>query len=166
MFAEAGFISSDVFYSQIVTVVNVLPGSILCKTLFGVGYYMGYGATGSAALGICTGISAFACSVGASCAAFYLLYYLYAGISKLHAIDFISRWIRPIVCGLLIKVMLSLVYSGMTLSDSTDRSRWVILLFAIVLAAANYIVRKRFRINPWIMVIADIVIALAFFAIG
>lgn len=165
MFAETGYISQETFYSQIITVVNVLPGSILCKTLFGIGYYLGFNATGIAALGILTGISAFACSVGASCVAFYLIYYLYAGISKLNAIAFISRWIRPIVCGLLIKVMLSLVNSGLSLAEPTGVSRWAILIFVAVLAAANYYVKKRFHINPWLIVIVDIVLALLFFAV-
>ena len=165
MFVETGFVSEELFYSQIITVVNVLPGSILCKTLFGVGYYIGYNATGVTALGILSGISAFACSIGASCAAFYLIYYLYAGISKLNAIAFISRWIRPIVCGLLIKVMLSLVNSSISLSGTTERGRFGILLFIIVLAVVNYIVKKKFRLNPWLMVIVDIILALIFFII-
>ena len=71
MFVESGYISEELFYGQIITVVNVLPGSILCKTLFGVGYYIGYNATGLVGLGILTGISAFACSIGASCGAFF-----------------------------------------------------------------------------------------------
>ena len=165
MFVETGYVSEELFYSQIITVVNVLPGSILCKTLFGVGYYIGYNATGVTALGILSGISAFACSIGASCAAFYLIYYLYAGISKLNAIAFISRWIRPIVCGLLIKVMLSLVNSSISLSGTTERGRFGILLFIIVLAVVNYIVKKKFRLNPWLMVIVDIILALIFFII-
>lgn len=165
MFVETGYVTEDLFYGQIITVVNVLPGSILCKTLFGVGYFIGYQATGVTALGILTGISAFACSIGASCGAFFLIYYLYAGISKMNAIAFISRWIRPIVCGLLIKVMLSLVNSGLSLSDTTDRSRPGILLFIIILAAVNYIVKKKFRLNPWLMVIVDIILALVFFII-
>ncbi|SDB32075.1 chromate transporter [Eubacterium oxidoreducens] len=165
MFVEQGYISEDIFYSQIITVVNVLPGSILCKTLFGIGFYMGYGTTGVAALGILTGISAFACSVGASCAAFYLIYYLYSGISKMKAIEFIGRWIRPIVCGLLVKVMLALINSGMALDETTGVSRWVILIFIVVLAGVNYYVKKRFKPNPWLMVIVDIIVSLVFFAI-
>ena len=165
MFVETGYISEDLFYGQIITIVNVLPGSILCKTLFGVGYFIGYNATGMAALGILTGISAFACSIGASCGAFFLIYYLYEGISKMNAIAFISRWIRPIVCGLLIKVMLSLVNASITLDQTTARSKWSILIFIIILAAVNYIVKKKFRLNPWFMVIADIILALVFFGI-
>ncbi len=163
MFVDAGYVSEDVFYSQIITVVNVLPGSILCKTLYGIGYYMGYSATGLVGCGILTGISAFAGSIGASCAAFYLIYYLYSGISKLGAIEFIARWIRPIVCGLLIKVMLALASSSMSLSDSTGISRWLILIFVIVLAIANYLVKRRFKLNPWLMVVVDIAISLLFF---
>ena len=165
MFVETGYISEDLFYGQIITIVNVLPGSILCKTLFGVGYFIGYNATGMAALGILTGISAFACSIGASCGAFFLIYYLYEGISKMNAIAFISRWIRPIVCGLLIKVMLSLVNASITLDQTTARSKWSILIFIIILAGVNYIVKKKFRLNPWFMVIADIILALVFFGI-
>lgn len=38
MFIDTNIISSDIFYGQIVPVVNVVPGSILCKTLSLIGF--------------------------------------------------------------------------------------------------------------------------------
>lgn len=165
MFVETGIIPQNVFYSHIITVVNVLPGSILCKTLFGIGFYIGYNATSLMWVGVITGLAGFGCSVAASAIAFFTIYYLYEGISRIDAVLFISEWIRPIVCGLLIKVMLSLVFQSMTFAQSLDRSGFFILGAVIVLAAVNIVIRHRTDISRWLLVIADIAAALLFFAV-
>ena len=40
IFVESDMITEHQFYGKLVSVVNILPGSILCKTLTGVGYYI------------------------------------------------------------------------------------------------------------------------------
>ena len=47
MFVSTGMIKENEFYSQLVSIVNVLPGSILCKTLAGIGYFIGFDIDGS-----------------------------------------------------------------------------------------------------------------------
>ena len=68
LFVEGGVLSGAVFYGQLVPIVNVLPGSILCKTLTGIGYFAGSAQGTGAALGFAA--LGFLCSVGASCAVF------------------------------------------------------------------------------------------------
>lgn len=165
MFVETGIIPENVFYSQIITVVNVLPGSILCKTLFGIGFYIGYNATSLIWVGIITGFAGFACSVAASAMAFFTIYYLYEGISRIDAVLFISEWIRPIVCGLLVKVMLSLMFQSMMAAAALDRSGYFVLAATVVLAVVNIVIRHRTDVSRWLLVIADILIAYGFFAV-
>lgn len=163
MFVDTGIIPNHVFYSQVITVVNVLPGSILCKTLFGIGFYVGYQATSSIGIAVVIGLAGFACSVAASCIAFFAIYYMYAGISQLPAVMFISEWIRPIVCGLLVKVMLSLVAQSMSLSGTFGCSGMTILIFMLVLAAWNVVLRHRTNISRWLLVMVDMAIVFIFF---
>ena len=47
LFVDTNMVTESQFYGHIVSVVNVLPGSILCKTLCGVGYYLGINISGS-----------------------------------------------------------------------------------------------------------------------
>lgn len=41
VFVDTGMVKEGVFYQQLVAIANVLPGSILCKILTGVGYLIG-----------------------------------------------------------------------------------------------------------------------------
>lgn len=88
---------------------------------------------------------------------------MYAGISQLPAVMFISEWIRPIVCGLLVKVMLSLVAQSMSLSGTFGCSGMTILIFMLVLAAWNVVLRHRTNISRWLLVMVDMAIVFIFF---
>ena len=107
-FVEGGMISAQQYYSHIVPAVNVLPGSILCKTLSAVGYYVGFNLSGKIWAGVLFAITGFACSIAASCSSFMLVYHLYDYLMTLHVFLIIRRWIRPMIGGLLMKIMITL----------------------------------------------------------
>jgi len=109
LFVGTELITENEFYSLLVPLVNVLPGSILCKTLSGVGYYIGLRETGGVPGGLCVALSGFSVSVAASCGVFATVAGIYDKFGTLNIFQIIKRWIRPIVSGLLINVMLSLI---------------------------------------------------------
>ncbi len=114
-FVEGGWITSQQYYSHIVPAVNVLPGSILCKTLAAVGYYAGWNLSGSAAVGILYALAGFASSIAASCSFFMLAYHLYDYLVTLQVFQIISKWIRPMIGGLLMKIMVMLCWQSVTI---------------------------------------------------
>ena len=59
-------------------------------------------------VGILFAIAGFACSIAASCSFFMLAYHLYDYLVSLQVFRIIRKWIRPIIGGLLIKIMLAL----------------------------------------------------------
>ena len=107
-FVEGGFITGQQYYGYIVPAVNVLPGSILCKTLAAVGYYVGWNIGGNAVVGVLLAIAGFGCSIAASCSFFMLAYHLYDYLITLQVFRIIRKWIRPMIAGLLMKVMVML----------------------------------------------------------
>lgn len=107
LFVDSGMIAPAVYYGQIVTVVNILPGSILCKTLVGIGYYIGFG-MGGVLWGILFAVAGFACSIAASCSSFGVVSYLYDSLMDSGIFLLVSRWIRPVIAGFLVNIMLSL----------------------------------------------------------
>lgn len=113
IFVEGNMVTAQQYYKHIVPVVNVLPGSILCKTLAAVGYYMGWNLTGNLVVGILFSIAGFACSIAASCSFFMLAYHLYDYLTMLPVFRIIRKWIRPIISGLLMKIMLMLCWQSM-----------------------------------------------------
>lgn len=117
-FVEGGWISSQQYYSHIVPAVNVLPGSILCKTLAAAGYYAGWNITGNAGAGILFAIAGFASSIAASCSFFMLAYHLYDYLITLQVFRIIRRWIRPMVGGLLMKIIIMLCWQNIQIIQS------------------------------------------------
>ena len=112
MFVETDLISHSDFYGNIVTVANALPGSILCKILTGVGYYLGYGLNQSVWDGISMALCGFVCSVASSGAIYTLVWAIYEKYENLRIFATIKHFIRPIISGLLINVALSLYISA------------------------------------------------------
>lgn len=110
MFVSTGMVASEEFYGHLVSVVNVLPGSILCKMLTGTGYLIGYHSTGGLnSGGYLLALAGFACSIAASGGVFSLIMLLYNAFEKIDVFQSIKRWIRPIIAGLLVNIMLSLI---------------------------------------------------------
>ncbi len=111
LFVENGMISRADFYGNIVTVANALPGSILCKILTGVGYFLGYHLHNSIPEGIMMAVCGFACSVAASGSIYVIMWGLFQKYENLRIFATIRHFIRPIVSGLLLNVALSLFLS-------------------------------------------------------
>lgn len=164
LFVESGMITEHQYYSQIVPVVNVLPGSILCKTLAGVGYYIGFNTTGSALTSIIFAAAGFVSSIAVSCGFFMLIYRLYDSLQMLWAFQMVSRWIRPIIAGMLMNIVLSLASQCMSVVNVyRGISGWFVLPILLALALLNAWVIKRWKVSQVLPLVVDIVVIFAFF---
>ena len=121
LFVDSGMVSRYDFYGNIVSVANVLPGSILCKTLTGIGYVRGYQFHQSVEEGVTLAVCAFACSVAASGMIYVLVKMVYEKYENLRLFAAVKHFIRPIISGLLLNVALSLYLSGV-LSQAEGRT--------------------------------------------
>ena len=129
MFVNSGIIEKADFYGHLVPLVNLLPGSILCKTLSGIGYLLGFEmSSGNILAGCLVALAGFACSVMASGGVFCLVAYIYECFESLRVFRLLSRWIRPIIAGTLLTVMLSLfaqnISTGFCFSGNHSRDLW------------------------------------------
>ncbi len=109
LFVNTGMISEALFYGQLVTIVNILPGSILCKTLSGAGYLIGYGLSSSIGVGLLMALAGFGVSVFGSCSVFMSVLHAYSALENMHIFKAIGQWIRPVISGLLLSICLSLL---------------------------------------------------------
>lgn len=158
LFVEGGMITDSQFYGQIVTLVNILPGSILCKTLAGVGYYTGFNLTGNMMTGIAFAVAGFACSVAVSCGFFAIIYYLYDSLTTLGVFQLISRWIRPIISGLLVTIMLSLCNQNIVAASNADISMPMVLILTGILYGMNLLLSKKWHCNHLVLLVINIVL--------
>ncbi len=128
---SAASITSDDFYSKVVTIVNVVPGSILCKTLSSIGYLLGFNASGMVG-GCLVALGGFAISIVGTCAVVTLAHYLLNKFENLYEFELIKRWTRAIISGLLGSVIFSLIATSLGVAATYDVS---VIAIAIELAA-------------------------------
>ena len=150
LFVQNGYITEDDFYSAVVPVVNVLPGSILCKTLSGIGFYFGMEATGSTMYGLLAASLGFAVSVAASCMIYALVYAGYERYGHLRVFQEIRHYIRPIVSGLLINVMLALILQLQKLDNAFAASGSLLLFMFLIYGMALYFMYRRKARNEFV----------------
>lgn len=159
LFVESGILSAEIYYGQIVPVVNILPGSILCKTLLGIGYYLGYSLKNSAFTGILFGLVGFAVSIAASCSSFGIVSYLYDSMADSEIFSFVSRWVRPVIAGFLLNIMLSLCCQNKGAVQYTDLPAGMILIVTVVLAVINYLLEKSGKVRKYQLILLDLLAA-------
>ena len=145
LFVQEGMMTEESFYGYLVPIVNILPGSILCKTISGIGYYIGYEATGMVWAGYVVALGGFVASIAASCGIFVVIGDIYQEISRLELHAALKRWIRIVVSGLLMTVMLSLMNQSIN-GIIANVEKWQgVLLFLGLYALGILGMRKRIR---------------------
>lgn len=160
LFIDSGIISYGDFYSKIASVANALPGSILCKILAGVGYYVGYNDSG-VITGLCVAISGFVCSVAASSGTFSAMAYIYERFEKLSIFQALKIYIRPIVAGLLLTVSLSMFCQNISIAETEKIPAISIIAVTFVIYLLNIYWKSRQKLKPIMCVLISAVISLA-----
>lgn len=163
LFVESGMLTENQYYGQLVPIVNVLPGSILCKTLAGAGYYIGINASGSILGGILFAFAGFMCSIAASCCFFGIIYQLYDSLVSLEVFRMISRWIRPIIAGVLINIMLSLVIQCKNVAPVLGTASAATVGCMFLLLAADMLLIKKANIKPYLTLVLNLVVVFLIF---
>lgn len=156
IFVESEMITEQQFYGQLVSVVNILPGSILCKTLTGVGYYIGQNVGGTLVAGIMFAMVGFVTSVAVSCGFVGTVYYLYDALIKLNIFQTISKWITPVIAGLLLNIMLSLCNQCTNLSEGLGISNVAILVGLVVGYFIDFVLAYKCKLNTMMVLIVNL----------
>lgn len=159
MFVEKGMVSEEDFYGRLVILVNVLPGSILCKTLTGVGYYFGFSA-GDMLAAVLTAFAGFVCSLIGSCFTMSIARYFFDTFDKMRAFCALKEWTKSIISGLLGTVILSLLYQCVDVAHSYGGSGVLIIIELAAIYGLNIFLAKKYDLGTWVNVIISIGAAL------
>lgn len=162
--ADGFFVSTDMiteneFYGRLVMAVNVLPGSILCKTLTGVGYYMGYAGGGMAAA-LSMAFAGFVCSLVGSCAVITFTRYFFDTFEQMRAFKVLKSWIKIIVSGLLGSVILSLIYQCITIAGTYGCHGALVLAELLLIYVLNVFMNRYMKTGTWVNVLISVGLAL------
>ncbi len=100
----------------------------------------------------------FVTSVAVSCGFVSAVYYLYDALIKLNIFQTISKWITPVIAGLLINIMLSLCNQCMNLSEELGISNIAILVGLVVGYLIDFVLAHKFKLNTMIVLIVNLVV--------
>ncbi len=154
------YISEQTFYNNLVLIVNVLPGSILCKTLSGIGY--AYGITlgaGHLQAGFMA-LTGFACSVAASCGVFGVIYHLYEYFESVEIFINIKKSIKVIVSGMLITVMTGLLQTSMVIGREGTYPWYTILIMIFGIYGLNVFLFRKAKCKNVILIGMSLVLSM------
>jgi len=141
LFVNTHMVSSDTFYGLLVPVANVLPGSILCKILTGTGYLIG--SANGVLPGIAGAVAGFAVSTAASGMVFGVIYWIFCTFENVSFFRMVSRWIRPIISGLLAGVMVTLLKTAASTAVSLGHSGSIAMILTIIIAAVDIFLSQK-----------------------
>ncbi len=127
LFAGSGLVRADAFYGTLVPVANLLPGSILCKILSGTGYLVGL-EPGGRTDAFLLAAAGFGVSVAASGFIFGLTRWMMRTFRDAPFFRRLGRFIRPIIGGLLLNVMLTMVKTNLETGAAMGKSAGATLL--------------------------------------
>lgn len=151
-FVNGGFISSDIFYGQILPVANALPGPILSKVLAAIGYYVSYLATGSVMDGYMLAFVGYVASLAASCMVFHLVLYVYQSFQNLQVFSLLKTWILPIISGLLATTMVSMLYECLHIIME-NQSKIIAFLIIIVIYVILVLIEKKRHVHDVVLLL-------------
>lgn len=156
-FVGNGIVTETAFYGHIVPFANLIPGSILAKVSGNVGYMVGSEA--SILGGIVVAVAGMFCSILASCGVFCVVRLLYRRFGEFRFFALIKKWIKPIVSGLMLTVIISLASQVKNIGVAENMNMPALILF-IVIYFINIFTYYKTKYNGFIRVIMSIFISI------
>jgi len=153
VFVSGGFIPSEVFYGQVLPVANALPGPILSKVLAAIGYYIAYNATQSVGAGLILANVGYAASLAASCMVFSSVFFIYSRFESLELFQTLKKWILPIVSGLLLTTILSMLYENINIIMEHNGTVLAGLAVCLVIFCLLMLLHKKYRLHDIILIL-------------
>ncbi len=155
IFVEPGIISSTQFYSRVLPIANALPGSILVKILSGIGFLLGFET--SMAFAFLMGTLGLMLATTASCVICIYIAEVYKSFSFLKIFRVLKLWVLPVICGLLISTILSMLNEVFHISSVNSLSMLPMFALIIGIYAMVYFLHKKFHLNDVFLILLSAV---------
>lgn len=153
IFVIGGFIPSEVFYGQVLPITNALPGPFLSKVLAAIGYYVAYSASQSIGVGLILANLGFIASLAASCFVYFLVFFIYSRFESLEIFQILRMWILPIVSGLLLTTILSMLSENIDVVTENNGTVLIALGMSAGLFGLLLFLQRRFHIHDVVLIL-------------
>lgn len=152
VFVEGGIVSNELFWSQIVPIANALPGPLLCKMLATVWYHAAFSLQAGVGVSILYSIYGAILGTTVTVVVYLLIYMLFQYLKELSIFEKLKLSILPLIAGLLIPTVLSMIINMVSVTMTTGINVWFGMLLAAVTIAVCYI-PIRFKIKEPIVIV-------------
>ncbi len=155
IFVEPGIISSTEFYSRVLPIANALPGSILVKILAGIGFLLGFEV--SMPFAFLMGALGLMVATMTSCVICIYIAEIYKAFSNLSIFKVLKLWVLPVICGLLLSTILSMLNEVFHISTANNMS--ILPMFALIIAIylMVHFLHKKFHLNDVFLILLSAV---------
>lgn len=152
IFVASGQLEASMLYGRILPIANAMPGPILVKILAGVGYTLG-AAQGTPLQGYLLALLGLAVAVGSTCIMCLLVGGIYQMFSELAVFRVLRLWILPIICGLLVTTILSMLGEVAKVSAGAGVSAGGGMLLVAALFAGSWFFSRKCRMNDVVIIV-------------
>lgn len=153
IFVSNGYIPPEVFYGQVLPIANALPGPLLSKVLAAIGYYIAYQKTQSIGAGLLLAVVGYGVSLAASCMVFFLVFFIYSKFESLELFQTLKKWILPIVSGLLLTTILSMLQENFNIVTEQQGTVFTAIIVSVALYALLMLLHKRYHLHDVILIL-------------
>jgi len=155
VFLSTQDITSQMFYGQILPIANALPGPILSKVLAAIGYYIGLNTTNSIGVGYLLALAGYVASLAASCTVFSIVLYIYNSFENLEIFQILKKWILPIISGLLLSTMVSMMYENIKIFAECGIVEGAAILICLLIFSLLYFLYKKLHWHDIILILVS-----------
>lgn len=158
-FVQSHVVTAASFYGQMVPIANAMPGPVLIKLATAIGYGYGDSVSGPG-WGVLVAALAFLVSVCACSALAVAFLAVYERVSESPFVQALGGVVLPVICGLLLSTIASMLNANMALTASEGISAPAVGWGSIVGAVILWALQKKYKPNDALLVIGSGAISL------
>ena len=146
IFVQGGFVSEEIYYSQIVGVSSAMPGPVLMAIAGGIGFAFG-NSIGGTLLAWVFGLLAIFLAVVASALGTLTLFSGFEIFKNSHRLKMIVRYMIPLICGVLMNVALTLLNQTSSVIMGQGVNSWIAVGIVIGIFLVMLFLRTKYKVN-------------------
>lgn len=151
-FVQSGLIDAETFYTQLLPVVNALPGPVLIKVASGIGFLFGQ-IQGNAVLAWMVGITAALLTSGLCGVVALAVMQVYEAVEQSSFIKNLKLYILPVICGMLLSTSCAMLYEASKITTEKNIPAAPALLVMIACVATLRWIQKKFHVHDLVLLL-------------
>ena len=164
VFVHGGFVSEEVYFSQIVGVSSAMPGPVLTAITAGLGFHFG-NSVGGYFLAWVFGLLSIWLAVVASALGALALFTGFGMFKDSRRLRLVVRYIIPVICGVLLNVVLTLLNRTSSVIIDQGVNPWIAVFIVLGIFIAQTYLRNKYQVHDMKLLLGGGIGTLVVFAL-